>query len=242
MAFGISPRARLVAGALSFSVLLACGGSAPPPAAAEANEPAAPPPVAPAPAAASEESPAAEAAEAAEPSEATDAPPPAPEEPTRQVRYIVNPEGMRVRVAGVELVPRAEVVEKGGTLSIKLRVEARSEDGKKHSLLAPAGKELALAGTLRRSDGSEEKFGDEREGERELVVDDGKDVVLTRTFPDKGAKPLKSGDQLELAVGLWGLGDDAASRRPVRGLCKVTLSYPRNKPKLKLTPPDGLSK
>jgi hypothetical protein len=109
-------------------------------------------------------------------------------------------------------------------------------------LLAPSGKEVAFAAKVRRADGSEETFDDRREGERELVLDEGRDAQLTRTFPDKGMKPLKNGDELELAVGLWGLGDDAASRRPLRALCKVTLSYPRKKPKLKLAPPDGVGK
>jgi hypothetical protein len=149
---------------------------------------------------------------------------------------------MRVRVAGIELVPKAELVSKGGTQSIKLRVEVRAEDGKRHSLLAPAGKEVAFAGKVRRADGTEESFTDEREGEREVVVEEGKDATLSRTFPEKGMKPLKMGDELELQVGLWGLGDDAASRRPVRAVCKVSLTYPRKKPKLKVTPPDGLGK
>jgi hypothetical protein len=234
-------------GVLSISLLLSlgCAASAPPPE---------PKPVVAPPAAVAE--PAPEETAPAEPAEAEAAEPSAPSEPVapvevddshtpRQVRYVVTPEGMRVRVGGVELVPRAELVPKaGGAIAIKVRVEARSEDGKKHSLLAPAGKELAFAGKVRRRDGAEEQFEDERAGERELVLDEGKDAVLTRTFPDqKGAvKPLKDGDELELAVGLWGLGDDASTRRAVRGVCKITLSYPRKKPKLKLTPPDGLSK
>jgi hypothetical protein len=247
MASPFSVRSRVGAGALSISLSLGCAASAPPP----APKPAAAPPVAvsesaPAPVEAAPANPAeAEAAEPAEPSE-----PAAPVEvedghSPRQIRYVVTPEGMRVRVDGVELVPRAELVQKGGgAIAIKVRVEARSEDGKKHSLLAPAGKELAFAGKVRRRDGTEERFDDERVGERELVLDEGKDAVLTRTFPEqKGVvKPLKDGDELELAVGLWGLGDDASTRRAVRGVCKVTLSYPRKKPKLKLTPPDGLSK
>ena len=248
MASAFSVRSRAGAGALAIILLsLGCAASAPPPAPEPAAAPpvavaeSAPAPVEPAPATPAE-------AEAAEPSEPSEPAPPVEVEDghtPRQIRYVVTPEGMRVRVAGVELVPRAELVQKaGGAIAIKVRVEARSEDGKKHSLLAPAGKELAFAGKIRRRDGAEERFDDERAGERELVLDEGKNAVLTRTFPDqKGAvKPLKDGDELELAVGLWGLGDDASTRRAVRGVCKVTLSYPRKKPKLKLTPPDGLAK
>jgi hypothetical protein len=247
MASPFSARSRAGASALaiSLSFLLGCAASAPPPEPEPVVAPPAvvePAPVEPAPAEPAE----AEAAEPGAPSEPAAAVEPVDDGHTpRQIRYVVTPEGMRVRVGGVELVPRAELVQKaGGAIAIKVRVEARSEDGKRHSLLAPAGKELAFAGKIRRSDGAEERFDDERAGERELVLDEGKDAVLTRTFPEpKGAvKPLKDGDELELAVGLWGLGDDASTRRAVRGVCKITLSYPRKKPKLKLTPPDGLTK
>jgi hypothetical protein len=244
--FSVRPRAGAGALSLALSLALGCAASAPPP----EPKPVAPPAAVAEPATTPVEPP------PAEPAEAEAAEPGGSSEPAaavevddshtpRQIRYVVTPEGMRVRVDGVELVPRAELVQKaGGAIAIKVRVEARSEDGKKHSLLAPAGKELAFAGKIRRQDGAEERFDDERSGERELVLDEGKDAVLTRTFPDpKGAvKPLKDGDELELAVGLWGLGDDASTRRAVRGVCKITLSYPRKKPKLKLTPPDGLSK
>lgn len=236
---------RLGAGVLvSIWLAVACGGSATAPA---APEPTPAPELAPEPAPAPEPppdaaTPAADDASEPEPSSEAPAPSETPAEETRQIRYVVNPEGLRVRVAGVELVPRAELVARGGSVTIKVKVEARSEDGQKHSLLAPSGKELAFAGTVRRADGSEEKFSDEREGDRELVLAEGKEVALTRTFPEKGMKPLKSGDEVELAVGLWGLGDDASSRRAVRGLCKVSLTYPRKKAKVKVTPPDGVAK
>lgn len=234
-------------------LLLACGPAAttpPPESAVPESEPA------PAPAAEPAEAPVAEAdadtagatetgeGELADPSEPAPPPAAAPDEAEagRSVRYVVNPEGLRVRVAGVVFVPRAELVQKAGTFGVKLDVEARADDGKSHSLLAPAGQELAFAAKVRRADGSEETFNDERKGERELVIDDGKDAKLSRVFPDKALKPLKKGDELELSVGVWGLGDDAASRRPLRALCKVTLSYPRGKPKVKLTPPDGVGK
>jgi hypothetical protein len=241
------PRSMLRACALSAPLLLGCGsGASAPPPVVPKPEPAPSPAEAPAPPSA-EPAPSAAAAEPAPvPAEPSDeaAPPPSDddEQASRNVRYVVNPDGLRVRVAGVELVPRAELIQKAGSVGVKLRVEARAEDGKKHSLLAPAGQELAFAAKVRRVDGSEETYNDQREGEREITLDEGRDAQLSRTFPGKGMKPLKNGDELELAVGLWGLGDDAASRRPLRALCKVTLSYPRKKPKLKLTPPDGVGK
>jgi hypothetical protein len=222
---------------------LSCASSPPP-----EPSPAPPTPVEPASAAeapppAPEPAPVTDAAPA-EPAE-DNAPPPAAAEDEnqgRQIRYVVNPDGMRVRVAGVVLVPKAELVTKGGLSTIKLVVEASSEDGKTHSILAPSGKELAFAGKVRRADGTEETFTDQREGDRDVSIGEGTDAKLSRTFPDKGKKPFKTGDEVELAVGLWGLGEDANSRRPVRALCKVTLSFPRKTPKLKVLPPDTAGK
>ncbi len=218
---------------------LSCASSPPPePSPAPAPEPTAPPE--PAPPATPE--PAPEDAAAAEPAEPS-APPPAPEENQgRSIRYVVNPDGMRVRVAGVVLVPRAELVTRGGQSTIKVEVEASSEDGQNHSILAPSGKELAFAGKVRRADGTEETFTDQREGDRDVSIGEGTNAKLSRTFPDKGKKPFKMGDEVELAVGLWGLGDDASSRRPVLGVCKVTLSFPRKTAKLKVVPPDTAGK
>lgn len=225
------------------ALALSCA-SAPPP------EPSRAPPT-PEPAAPSETPPAkapepADSA-ASEPVEPGDeaAPPPAPaedEDQGRSIRYVVNPDGMRVRVAGVVLVPKAELVTKGGLSTIKVTVEASSEDGKTHSILAPTGKELAFAGKVRRADGTEEAFTDQREGERDVSIGEGTDAKLSRTFPDKGKKPVKMGDEVQLAVGLWGLGEDANSRRPVLGVCKVTLSFPRKTAKLKVVPPDTAGK
>jgi len=223
---------------------LACASSPPP-------EPSPPPSDEPAPRADTAPSPEpepaafADAAPEAEPSEEEAAPPPPPAEDAnqgRQIRYVVIPDGMRVRVAGVVLVPTAELVTKGGLSTIKVVVEARSEDGQTHSILAPSGQELAFAGKVRRADGTEETFTDQREGEREVSIGEGSDAKLSRTFPAKGTKPFKMGDEVELAVGLWGLGQDASSRRPVRGVCKVTLSFPRKTAKLKVVPPDTAGK
>ena len=222
------------------ALALACASSPPPePSPAPPPEPAAEdaaPPPAPEPAPADD-------AVSAEPAEESAPPPPAEDENQgRSIRYVVNPDGMRVRVAGVVLVPRAELVTRGGQSTIQVVVEASSEDGKTHSILAPTGKELAFAGKVRRADGTEETFTDQREGDRDVSIGEGTDAKLSRTFPDKGKKPFKMGDEVELAVGLWGLGEDASSRRPVLGVCKVTLSFPRKTAKLKVVPPDTAGK
>jgi hypothetical protein len=127
-----------------------------------------------------------------------------------------------------------------GGYGVKLKVEVRAKDGKPHSLLAPQNAEVAFAGTVKRKEGEPEKFGDKREGDRELTVKE-KAVQLTRSWPAQGGpKPLVNGDELELMVGIWGLGDDAASRRPLKKFCKVTLKFEKDKPRVTVTPPDGV--
>ncbi len=40
-------------------------------------------------------------------------------------------------------------------------------------------------------------------------------------LPSEKAQALRTGDELELEIALWGLGTDAKSRRPVRDFCLV---------------------
>lgn len=226
-------------------VLAACGGAETPPPATAAEAP--PPPPAPAPSAAP---PAAEPAAAA-PAEAekpAEPPPKSAEEPAgdgaRNVKYIVNPDGMRVEVEGLSFAPKAEAVKAGAGYAIKLKVEVRTKDDESHSLLAPAQAEVAMAGSIKRAGQAEpETFGDKREGEREIVVKGAKPVTLTRTWPAAGGpKPLAQGDEAELMVGIWGLGADAASRRPLKKFCKITVKFTQQKPRVVITAPEGISK
>jgi hypothetical protein len=166
------------------------------------------------------------------------------ESSARNVKYIVNPEGMRVEIEGVSLVPKVETVQKGGGWGVKLKVEVRAKDGKTHSILAPEGKEIAFAGKLQRKDQSEpELFSDRREGDRELVLDPKKPLTLSRTWPGPSEpKPLAMGDEVEIMVGIWGLGEDAGSRRPLKKFCKITLKLDKPKPRALVKPPDGVSR
>ncbi|MFZ5889890.1 MAG: hypothetical protein ACOY0T_02390 [Myxococcota bacterium] len=165
------------------------------------------------------------------------------ESTARNVKYVVNPEGMRVELEGVSFAPKAEAAKIGSGYGIKLKVDVRAKDGKSHSLLAPTNAEVAFAGSVKRKDGDPEKFGDKREGDREIVLKGDKAVHLTRSWPPpNGPKPIAQGDELELMVGIWGLGEDAASRRPLKKFCKVTLKFEKDKPKVSVTPPDGVSR
>lgn len=226
-------------------IFAACGGAeTPPPATAVEAAPAPPPAPSVAPPAAAEPAPAApaEAAKPAEPAEKAEEAPAA--DSARNVKYIVNPDGMRVEIEGLSFAPKAEAVKAGAGYAIKLKVEVKTKDDESHSLLAPAQAEVAMAGSIRRAGQAEpETFGDKREGDREIVVKGAKPVTLTRTWPGAGGpKPLVQGDEAELMVGIWGVGADAASRRPLKKFCKITVKFTQPKPRVVVSAPDGISK
>jgi hypothetical protein len=247
----VSSRAALWA--LLTSSFIACGGAeTPPPATPESDAASAPPPAAeatPAP------TPAAPEAEA-KPAEAADAPAAdtaakdsggkdggGESDSARNVKYIVNPDGMRVEVDGVTFAPKAELVKSGAGWAIKLKVDVRAKDGNSHSLLAPKGTEVAIGGLIKRSGQAEPEMpSDQRAGDTEIVLKD-KPVTLTRTWPAAdGPKALMAGDEADLLVGIWGLGDNAASRRMVRKLCKLSVKVDKAKPRVVVGPPDGVGK
>ena len=161
----------------------------------------------------------------------------------RNVKYIVSPEGMRIEVDGVTFTPKAEAVKSGAGWVIKVRVQARAKGDSAYSLLAPTGAEVAIAGVIRRgSQATPEMLSDHRNGDRELILT-GKAVTLTRTWPGAGGpEVLAPGDEADLLVGIWGLGEDATSRRPVRKLCKLTVKFDKPKPRVSVGAPDGISK
>lgn len=195
----------------------------------------------------------AEAAERgdAQPAEATESATDADSSPARtadtggrNIQYVVSPDGVRVKVEGVTFTPTAEAVRVGKGWGVKVRVEAKAEDDATHSLLAPKSGEIAMAGEVRRSGQSEpERLTDRRDGDHEVLVRPNKPATLTRTWPAKdGPAPLARGDELRLDLGIWGLGADAASRRPVKKLCRVDVKFDREKPRVKISAPEGISK
>jgi len=229
---------------ISSVLAAACGGS-------QATPPA-PPPNAEAPAAATtpEPAPSAEATKP-EPSAAaadTDAPPPAPPkaEPdpnaTREVTYVVVPEGLKISVAGVRFAVSASAVQVASGWGVKLNVVASATDGKPHSLSSPKAGPLAFAGSVLRKGQSEaEPFGDERAGDGEQGIFGDDPTKFSRTWPAKGVRVLGAGDSLELQVALWGLGSDKESRRPVKKFCHVRMQVEKGKPRAIIEPPQGIS-
>ncbi|HKO49757.1 MAG TPA: hypothetical protein VJV79_18635 [Polyangiaceae bacterium] len=238
---------RIARSALLVSSLLAaaCGGAhSTPPVESPVAE-------APAPAAAPESAESAESAKP-EPSEpaankASEPAAPAKEEPdpnaTREVTYVVVPEGLKISVAGTRFAVSASAVQVASGWGVKLNVVASVLDGKPHSLSNPKSGPLAFAGSVLRKGRSEaEPFGDERAGDGELDISGSEPTKFNRTWPAKGVRVLGAGDSLDLQVALWGLGSDKDSRRPVKKFCHVRMKVEKGKPRAIVEPPQGISK
>jgi hypothetical protein len=154
----------------------------------------------------------------------------------REIKYIVTPEGLEVEVAGVRFHTGVKPVQMGGGWGVRVSATAKSKDGRTHSLSSPKRGPIALAGNIKRR-GQTERFSDQREGDDEQTIEATTPLEISREWPAKGEKPLRDGDELDLEVGLWGLGDDAASRRPVRDFFRVRMVVGKKKPQPVVMPP-----
>jgi hypothetical protein len=181
-----------------------------------------------------------DAAAKSEPATKADEPDP---NATREVTYVVVPEGLKISVAGVRFVVSAEAVQVASGWGVKLNVAASALDGKPHSLSSPKAGPLAFAGSVTRKGRSEpEPFGDERAGDGEQSIAGADATKFSRTWPAKGVRVLGAGDSLDLQVALWGLGSDKDSRRPLKKFCHVRMLVGKGKPRAIVEPPQGISK
>ncbi len=224
-------------------LLAGCGGS---------KEPAAEPSPAPASEPAPEATPAeASAKPAEEPKAEAKGETPAEEKPAaaaseeapREVKYVQSPEGLKVEVSGVRFSVTASTAKAGAGYAVKVSVKAEAMDKKAHSLLSTDNGPLAMAGSVTRK-GQTTSFGDERKGESEKKLEAGGASEFSREWPGKGGseKPLANGDSVELAVGLWGVGDDAQSRRPLKKFALVKAKVDGNKAHATVEPPPNVGK
>jgi hypothetical protein len=157
----------------------------------------------------------------------------------REIRYVVTPAGLEIRVEGVDFLAKAAAERVAGGWSAKVVVTAEAKDEQSHSLLSPKNGPLAFAGATQRGEQSE-RFADERSGDGEQRVVPDKPLKFSRSWPGKsGAKPLSKGDRLELDVGLWGIGETADKRRPVKSFFRVVLAIGQGKPDAQLSPPSS---
>lgn len=174
---------------------------------------------------------------------------PAPQAPAkdpnapREVKYVLTPEGLKVEVAGVRFLASAEPKQIGQGWGVKVSVKAEVLDGKSHLLLSPKAGPLAFAAAVFKKGSTEaERIPDSREGEGEQTLSSGSPALLSRDFPAKGGRVLGSGETLDLEVGLWGLGETADDRRPVKQFFHVKMKVDKGKPKAIVEPPASAAK
>jgi hypothetical protein len=241
---------RLYVGSLlGVSLALAvagCGGSAPstPPATPPNADSAAAPLPAAAPSPPGEAPKAATTNEAPNGADAAKPEPKAPPDPnaTREVTYVVVPEGLKISVAGVKFLASATATPAGGGFGVKVNLSAAADDGKSHLLSKPNAGPMAFAGSVtRKGKADPEHFGDERAGDGQEPIDSDQPLKVSRTWPSKGVRALGIGDTLDLQVALWGLGPDADSLRPVKQFFHVRVAFTKGKPKAIVEPPASAS-
>jgi hypothetical protein len=212
---------------LSVLCLAACAGSPP---ASDTPEPAStqkpePEPVEPKPAATEEKDASGEEV--------------APDETPREVRYIMVGGKLEVETNGVRFRPAAKAVKTGGGWGIELAVETEVVDGETHVLLSPEAGIFAFAREITRKGKEPERFWDERKGDAETMVKPDEKGTFKRAWPGTtGDKALAKGDKVRIEVGLWGLGDDKKSRRPVKKFLIVSLDASKPTPTAVVLPPE----
>jgi len=233
----------LVGGWLVATSLAACGGdAAPEPKTADA---AAEAPAAPA-------EPAAEAAPPEADSKPADAKPEADAKPAaapakdpnaaREVKYVVTPEGLKIEVSGVRFLVSAEAKQIAQGWGAKVSIKAEALDGKEHVLLNPKNGPIAFAAAVFKKGSTEaERIPDSRDGDGEVKVG-ASSSTFSREFPNKGGRVLAMGETLDMEVALWGLGETAEDRRPVKQFFHVKMKVDKGKPKAIVEPPATAAK
>jgi hypothetical protein len=171
---------------------------------------------------------------------ADEKPAPAAKDPNapREVKYVVTPEGLKVEVSGVRFLASAEAKQIGQGWGAKITVKAESTDGKPHVLLNPKSGPIAFAAAVFKKGSTEaERIPDSREGDGELTISPGAPTTFSREFPNKGGRVLAMGETLDMEVALWGLGETAEDRRPVKQFFHVKMKVEKGKPKATVEPP-----
>lgn len=212
-------------------LLSACGGQAP--AATPESASAEPEPAAPADSSEAEPSETEGATDTEAMAEAA-APAEDPNE-TRDVTYKMTPDGLEIEVDGVMFMPKAQPVKvKGGAWGVKVTMTAEGVGDGPRYLLKPKNGVLAFAGSVKRK-GSEEKFGDKRDGEETVELAPGAKLSFDTTWPKEGPG-LWWGEELTIEAGVWGLGKTAEGLRPVKQFFTLKM-VAGNKPQPVMQPP-----
>jgi hypothetical protein len=154
----------------------------------------------------------------------------------REVKYIVTPQGLRIEVAGATFKPTAKPIRVAGGWGVKVMVEATVE-GTVLSLLDSKNGPLAFAAKVS-AQGSGRGSGEARVGSEERFLTPGEPLKITREWPGSTKmKPLSPGETLELQVGLWGLGEQSETRRPMKKFFVVKMVAGKKTPQPVVSPP-----
>jgi len=221
---GFSAIARTIVAALAVTLTTACGGPTPPPAAPEPEPATQASPAEPAqeiaPAApSSDPTPEADTAPAAKKPAKDD-----PDNRQRQIYYRTGTEGLVISIEGVELTVKAELNKlKTGAFGIRLKMTVESKDDGMHTLLSPKDGPLAIGGVIKRKKGDSVPIVDKRDGEDEQFITPGAPLEFQVNWPGTDGPFAWYGDEVELQVGLWGIGNAGERRRPITKLCIVKL-------------------
>lgn len=161
----------------------------------------------------------------------------------REIKYFPTPEGLKIELSGVRFVVSAEAKQVAQGWGAKVRVKAESLDGKDHLLLSGRRGPIAFAPAVFKTGSTEaERIPDSRGGDASLKIGAGSGAHFSREFPDQGGRALGLGETLDLEVGLWGLGDTLAERRPVKQFFHVKMKVGRGKPQVLVEPPTSAAK
>ncbi|MCA9641679.1 MAG: hypothetical protein H6718_31635 [Polyangiaceae bacterium] len=152
--------------------------------------------------------------------------------------YKMVPGGVDVSIDGLMFHIKAEAKRQGAGWGVVVKVKAESEGDATRYLMAPNAGPLAFATKVTQSEKVVTEIGDTREGEGSKTVGPDSPLDFERTWPPKGTKPLVGGQELELQVGLWGLGREIGKTRPVKGFVVVKVVAPKGRPaKAYVNPP-----
>lgn len=157
----------------------------------------------------------------------------------REVKYVVTPEGLKIEVAGVRFLASAQAKQIAQGWGAKVTIKAEATDGKEHVLLNPKNGPIAFAAAVFKKGSTEaERIPDSREGDAEVKLSSSPST-FSREFPAKGGRVLAMGETLDMEVALWGLGESAEDRRPVKQFFHVKMKVDKGKPKAIVEPPSS---
>lgn len=146
--------------------------------------------------------------------------------PKRDIVYRLTQQGLHVELEGADFAPVAKSKKVPGGYGLELSVQATSNA--ELMLLSPLDGPMAFGGKVIRASGEVETFGDRRSDGGSLPLAPDIPQTFKRSWPIPGVDALAPGDELLLQVGLWGLGQDESSRRPVRKFLVVKMKASAN--------------